>query len=130
MACLPVKAFGGSAFPDPETPCRMHHANCPQTQRIADVKPENKPERIKKTRWFICLIVWWVAAVFFYLFIAAHENNRVGRVTAAGIKIILVNAEQAGLPLLEQNVQALTRLTQDATQGEGGGQCFHHRSQK
>lgn len=83
------------------------------------MKPDNTPGRIKKTRWFTCLVIWWVAAVFFYLFIAAHDNNRVGRVTAAGIKIVQVNAEQAGLPLLEQNVQALTRLTQDVARVKG-----------
>ncbi len=83
------------------------------------MKPENKPERINKTRWFICLIVWWVAAVFFYLFIAGQENNRFERVTAAGIKIVLLNAEQAGLPLLEQNVPALTRLAQDVARVKG-----------
>ena len=83
------------------------------------MKPENKPGRINKTRWFICLIAWWVAAVFFYLFIAAQENNRFERVTTAGIKIVLLNAEQAGLPLLEQNVPALTRLAQDVAREKG-----------
>ena len=83
------------------------------------MKPENKPVRIRKTRWFICLLIWWVAAVFFYLFIAAQENNRVGRVTATGINTVLLNAEQAGLPLLEQNVPALTRLAQDVARVKG-----------
>ncbi len=71
------------------------------------------------TRWSVCLIVWWVAAVFFYLFIAAQENNRVDRVSAAGVKIVRFNAEQAGLPLLEQNVPALTRLAQDVGRVKG-----------
>jgi hypothetical protein len=77
------------------------------------------PGRIKKTRWFICLLIWWVAAVFFYLFIVAKENRLVGRVTATGIETVLANAEQAGLPLLEQNVPALTRLTQDVARVAG-----------
>ncbi|MBR9987305.1 MAG: hypothetical protein KFF68_15485 [Desulfosarcina sp.] len=77
------------------------------------MKPENMPGRIKKTRWFICLLIWWVAAVFCYLFIVAKENRLVDHVTARGIETVLANAEQAGLPLLEQNVPALTRLTQD-----------------
>lgn len=81
--------------------------------------PENKPGRIKKTRWFTCLLIWWVVAVFFYLFMVAHENSLVGHVTTAGIKVVLVNAEQAGLPLLEQNVPALTRLTQDVAKVKG-----------
>ena len=83
------------------------------------MKSENKPGRINKTRWFTCLLIWWVVAVFFYLFIAAQEKNRVGRVTSTGIKTILANAEQAGLPLLERNVQALTRLTQKVDRVKG-----------
>ena len=83
------------------------------------MKPDNKPGRIKKTRWFTCLIIWWVVAVFFYLFIAAQENNRVDRVTTTGIKTVLANAEQAGLPLLEQNIPALARLTQDVAKVKG-----------
>jgi len=83
------------------------------------VKPGDKPERINKTRWFTCLLIWWVVAVFFYLFIAAQEKNRVGRVTTKGIKTVLANAQKAGLPLLERNVQALTRLTQDVAGVKG-----------
>ena len=83
------------------------------------MKPNNKPGRIKKTRWFTCLLIWWVAAVFFYLFIAAQENNRLGRVTATGIKSVPIYAEQAGLPLLEQDVLALTRLTKDVATVKG-----------
>ena len=83
------------------------------------MKPGDKPERINKTRWFTCLLIWWVVAVFFYLFIAAQEKNRVGRVTTKGIKTVLANAQQAGLPLLERNVQALTRLTQDVAGVKG-----------
>ncbi|MCB2147141.1 MAG: hypothetical protein KQI81_11755 [Deltaproteobacteria bacterium] len=77
------------------------------------MKPDNKPERINKTRWFTCLLIFWVVAVFFYLFITAQEKNRVDRVTTKGIRTALVNAQHAGLPLLERNVQALTLLTQD-----------------
>lgn len=83
------------------------------------MKPGDKPERINKTRWFTCLLIWWVVAVFFYLFIAAQEKNRAGRVTTKGIKTVLANAQQAGLPLLERNVQALTRLTQDVAGVKG-----------
>ncbi len=75
--------------------------------------PANKPGRIKKTRWFTCLLIWWVVAVFFYLFIAAKETNLAGRATTTGIGIILETAKQAGLPLLDRDVQALTRLMQD-----------------
>ncbi|WP_319410060.1 hypothetical protein [uncultured Desulfosarcina sp.] len=80
---------------------------------------DNRPERINKTRWFTCLLIWWVVAVFFYLFIAAQEKSRVGRVATAGIKTVLANAQQAGLPLLERNVQSLTRLTQDIARVKG-----------
>ncbi|MBC2713107.1 MAG: hypothetical protein HGJ94_19590 [Desulfosarcina sp.] len=83
------------------------------------MKPDNKPGRIRKTRWFTCLFIWWVVAVFFYLFIAAKETNLVSRVTETGIKTVLESAEQAGLPLLERDVQALTRLTQDVATVKG-----------
>jgi hypothetical protein len=83
------------------------------------VKPDDKPERIKKTRWFTSLLIWWVVAVFFYLFIAAQENNRVDRVTTTGVKTVQLNAEQAGLPLLEQNIPDLTRLTQEVARVKG-----------
>ena len=83
------------------------------------MKPDNKPGLIKKTRWFTCLFIWWVVAVFFYLFIAAKETNLVDRVTTTGIKNILEGAEQADLPLLERDVQALTRLTQDVAKVKG-----------
>ncbi len=77
------------------------------------------PGRINKTRWFACLLIWWVAAVFFYLLMATQAGHRVDRATTAGIKIVLANAEKAGLPLLEQNVPALTRLTQDVARVKG-----------
>ncbi|BBO67178.1 hypothetical protein DSCA_11080 [Desulfosarcina alkanivorans] len=83
------------------------------------MKPENKTGRIKKTRWFTCLFIWWVVAVFFYLFIAAKENNLVERVRDKGIQTVLNSAQQAGLPLLERDVQALTRLTQDVHRMKG-----------
>lgn len=83
------------------------------------MKPDNKPGRIKKTRWFTCLFIWWVVVVFFYLFIAAKETNLVSQVTATGIKTVLKSAKQAGLPLLERDVQALTRLAQDVSTLKG-----------
>lgn len=83
------------------------------------MKPDNKSGRITKTRWFTCLVIWWVVAVFFYLFIAAKETNRISRVTATGIKTALESAKQAGLPLLERDVQALTRLIQDVSKVKG-----------
>ncbi len=83
------------------------------------MKPEHKTGRIKKTRWFTCLFIWWVVAVFFYLFIAASENNLVGKVREKGHKTVLDSAQQAGLPLLERDVQALTRLTQDVHRMKG-----------
>ena len=83
------------------------------------MKPENKTGRIKKTRWFTCLFIWWVVAVFFYLFIAARETNLLGQVRDKGIEIVLESAKQAGLPLLERDLKSLTRLTQDVARLKG-----------
>lgn len=83
------------------------------------MKAENKTGRIKKTRWFTSLFIWWVVAVFFYLFIAANENHQMGQVRDKGLKTILDSAQQAGLPLLERDVQALTRLTQEVHRLKG-----------
>lgn len=81
--------------------------------------PDNEPGRIKKTRWFICLFIWWVVAVFFYLFIAANETKLMNRVKATGIATVLDSATKAGLPLLERDVQSLTRLAQEISKVKG-----------
>lgn len=83
------------------------------------MKPENKTGRIRKTRWFTCLFIWWVVAVFFYLFIAAKDTNRMGQVRDKGIATVLESAKQAGLPLLERDLESLTRLTQDVARLKG-----------
>lgn len=83
------------------------------------MKPATRPGRIKKTRWFTCLMLWWVVAVFFYLFVAAHENNLLDRITEKGIETVLINAERAGLPLLEKDVPALTHLATDVANVKG-----------
>jgi hypothetical protein len=83
------------------------------------VTPENKPGRIKKTRWFASLFIWWVMAVFFYLFIAADQTKVTGDVTAFGIATVLDGATKAGLPLLERDVQALTQLAQEVAKVNG-----------
>jgi hypothetical protein len=83
------------------------------------VKPENKTGRIKKTRWFICLFIWWVVAVFFYLFIAAKDTNLMSQVRDKGITTVLESAKQAGLPLLERDLKSLTRLTQEVARLKG-----------
>ncbi|MFO7713062.1 hypothetical protein [Desulfosarcina sp.] len=77
------------------------------------MKPVAKSGRIKKTRWLTCLFIWWVVVVFIYLFIAAQERSLVEQATATGIKAANASAQQAGLPLLERDVRALTRLVQD-----------------
>lgn len=74
---------------------------------------------MNKTRWLICLFVWWVVVVFFYLFVAAKEANLVRHVSAVGISAALESADKAGLPLLERDVQALTRLAQDVARSKG-----------
>lgn len=81
--------------------------------------PDDKTGRINKTRWFTCLFVWWVVVVFLYLFIAAKEANLIRHVSAAGIAIVQESAKQAGLPLLERDVQALTRLAQEVARSKG-----------
>lgn len=81
--------------------------------------PEKKPGRFNMTRWFTCLFIWWVVAVFFYLFIAAKETNVVDRVTDAGVATVLDSATKAGLPLLERDVQSLTRLAQEVSKKKG-----------
>lgn len=78
-----------------------------------------KPARIKKTRWFACLTIWWVLAVFLYLFIASQETHLVDEGTAAGIATVKENTAIAGLPLLERDVQALTQLAQKMSKLEG-----------
>jgi hypothetical protein len=83
------------------------------------VKPENKSGRIKKTRWFICLFIWWVVAVFFYLFIAARDTSLMNQVRDKGLATVLESAKQAGLPLLERDLDSLTRLTQDVARLTG-----------
>ena len=80
---------------------------------------EEKPGRIRKTRWFVCLFIWWLLAVFFYLFIAAQETHLDDDVTAAGIATVKENTANAGLPLLERDVQALTQLAQKMSKLEG-----------
>ena len=80
-----------------------------QTTKVAKM-PDNDSGRINKTRWFICLFIWWVLAVFMYLYIASRENSQIGEVTKAGIPTILENATKAALPLLERDVQSLTGL--------------------
>ena len=80
---------------------------------------ENKPRRIKKTRWFISLFIWWVMAVFFYLFIAADQIKVTGDVTALGIATVRDGATKAGLPLLERDIQALTQLAQEVATVKG-----------
>ena len=81
--------------------------------------PEEKRARIRITRWFVWLFAWWLLAVFFYLFIAAKETRTVEAVTASGVATVSKNADKAGLPLLERDVQALTQLVQDMSGLQG-----------
>ena len=81
--------------------------------------PEDRPGRIKKTRWLVCLFVWWVTALFFYSLIAVRETHVVDDVTTTGIATIKENTANAGLPLLDRDVQALTQLAQKMSQLEG-----------
>jgi len=74
---------------------------------------------IRKTRWFVWLFAWWLLAAFFYLFIAAKEARTVEAVTTNGIAAVLNNADKAGLPLLERDVQALTQLVQELSGMKG-----------
>lgn len=92
--------------------------------------PDNKPGRIRKTRWFVCLLVWWLLAVFFYLFITAKETRMVATVTANGVDHVIKNAHKAGLPLLERDVQALTKLVQDMSvlQGVVNASVIDHKN--
>ncbi|WP_319525593.1 hypothetical protein [uncultured Desulfosarcina sp.] len=75
--------------------------------------PEEKRGRIRITRWFVWLFAWWLLAVFFYLFIAAKETRMVEAVTANGVGTVLKSTARAGLPLLERDVQALTKLVRE-----------------
>ena len=81
--------------------------------------PEEKTGRIKKTRWFVCLFVWWLLAVFAYLIVAAQETRLADDVTATGIAAVKENTADAGLPLLARDAQALTRLAQKMSKLEG-----------
>ena len=81
--------------------------------------PEESPGRIKKTRWFVCLSIWWLLAVFFYSFVATKQTHLVDDFTKTGIATVKENTANAGLPLLERDVQALTQLAQKMSQLEG-----------
>jgi len=81
--------------------------------------PVEKTGRIKKTRWFICLSLWWVSAVLFYLFIVAKETHLVDEATFTGIATIKESTAKAGLPLLERDLQALTQLAQKMSKMAG-----------
>lgn len=81
--------------------------------------PEEKRRRIGKTRWFVWLLAWWLLAVFFYFFIAAKETRMVEAVTANGVALVSKSADKAGLPLLERDVQALTKLVQEMSGLQG-----------
>jgi hypothetical protein len=74
---------------------------------------EGNRGRIRKTRWFVWLFAWWLLAVFLYLFIAARENRTIEAVTTDGVAAVSKTAARAGLPLLERDVKALTRLVRD-----------------
>ncbi len=81
--------------------------------------PDKQIGRIKKTRWFIVLSVWWLAASGFYLAIVAGEQRRDDMTRAAGIDIAVTSARAAGMPLLERDVRALTQLVQDVARKPG-----------
>ncbi len=81
--------------------------------------PETKTGRIRKTRWFSYLFIWWVVAVFFYLFIAANQTKVADDVTATGVATLLDCATKASLPLLGRDLQALTRLAQEVSNRQG-----------
>ena len=81
--------------------------------------PEKKRRRIRKIRWFVWLLAWWLLAVFFYLFIAARESRIIEAVTANGVALVSKSADKAGLPLLERNVQSLTKLVQETSGLQG-----------
>ena len=77
--------------------------------------PEKVPERIKKTRWFTCLFIWWIVAVFFYLFITAKETKEADRITTAGVATVLDSTTKAALPLLERDIRSLTQLVRQVS---------------
>ncbi|GAB6907595.1 hypothetical protein DESC_240025 [Desulfosarcina cetonica] len=71
------------------------------------------PGVIHKSRWFTCLLVWWVIAVLVYFLLAAKADRLTQRVIASGIQTVGTYAGKAALPLLEHDIQALTRLAQE-----------------
>ncbi len=77
--------------------------------------PETAPERINLTRWFTCLLIWWIVAVFFYLFISANENKAAERITTAGVATVHDSATKAAMPLLERDIQSLTQLAREVS---------------
>ncbi|PID40957.1 MAG: hypothetical protein CR984_00520 [Proteobacteria bacterium] len=97
-----------------------HHADM---RGQAEVKSGNGRNRITIIHWLAWLSIWWVAAVFSYMFIAASRTDHADDVMQAGLKTVMKSADQAGLPLLERDVQALTRLMQHAAKQKGVLSC-------
>ena len=78
-----------------------------------------KRKQIKKSRWFACLALWWVIAACFYLYLSNKEKRMVEDVIVSGVEAGRKSAENAGLPLLERDVQALTRLARSVAETPG-----------
>jgi hypothetical protein len=77
--------------------------------------PETAPQRINLTRWFTWLFIWWIVAVFFYLFITAKENKAAERITTAGVAAVQDSATKAAMPLLERDIRSLTQLAREVS---------------
>ncbi len=64
----------------------------------------------------VCLVAWFVVCSILYVFIQVWEGNRNKALVKIGVSISKDISSQSGLPLLEKNINLLTRIIADVTQ--------------
>jgi hypothetical protein len=75
--------------------------------------------RFTKKRFVWCLVGWLLICVTFYVFIYIREYSHTQRLIKTGVAISKNISSQSGLPLLERNIDLLSKFLEEITEKPG-----------
>ena len=75
--------------------------------------------RIKKSRLFLCVAIWWLVIVIGYLIISFKIEKIKNDITQSGVALLHEVTGKTGLPLLERDVTSLSKILQDVEKRPG-----------
>jgi len=83
-----------------------------------DIKKQD-PDRIKKSRLFLCVAIWWLVIVIGYLIVSLKIEKINNDITQSGVALLHEVTGKTSLPLLERDVTSLRKILQDVEKRPG-----------